>query len=156
MTDTETERKAAEEAFEQGFHGIPSPQERAKMSAEKLAIELSKQEKCSPPYILLEHELNLRLAKEQAKATLSAGWLGASATVIAVFLSIGLGYLAGASQSKEPKQSKCEKSSAAPAAQPDGKTADSVKKSSAIFTVVPLSKGHAQNAAQPSNDQPKP
>ncbi len=93
-----TDRISDQEAFEQGFHGIPDPQTRAKMSPEKLAIELSKQEKDSPPYILLEHELNLRLAKEQSIATRSAGWYGAVATIVAVFI----GYFLGSSQ--------CEKS----------------------------------------------
>jgi len=32
-----------EEAFEQGFHGLPSPKERARMSAERLAILLCEQ-----------------------------------------------------------------------------------------------------------------
>ncbi len=101
MTSAENQRRAEEEAFEQGFHDIPDPRIRTGMSPEKLAIELSKLERGSPPYILLEHELNLRLAKEQAKATLSAGWLGAGATVLAVFIAAGLGFLVGTSQPKE-------------------------------------------------------
>jgi hypothetical protein len=145
MTPAETERQAAEEAFEQGFHGIPDPKQRASMSPEKLAIELSKLEKGSPPYILLEHELNLRLAKTQAKATLSAGWLGASATVLAALATFVLGIFVGASQPKESNGSKCEKTSAAPAAQPDSKTADGVKKSTVMLPAVPLSNGNSQN-----------
>jgi hypothetical protein len=101
MTSAEDRRRADDEAFAQGFHGIPDPRKRARMSAEKLAIELSNLEKGSPPYILIEHELNLRLAKEQAKATLTAAWLGAGATLVAVFLAAAVGYLAGALQRKE-------------------------------------------------------
>jgi hypothetical protein len=97
-----TERLSDEEAFEQGFHGIPDPQKRVKMSPEKLAIELSKQEKGSPPYILLEHELNLRLAKEQVNATLLAGRFGGVAAIVAALLTAVLGYWLGASQSQEP------------------------------------------------------
>ena len=106
-----TDRISDEEAFEQGFNGIPDPQKRAKMSPEKLAIELSKQEKDSPPYILLEHELNLRLAKEQSKATLEAGRYGGHAAVLSAILTAVLGYWLGSSQFQES-----EKVNACPAA----------------------------------------
>ena len=96
-----TDNLSGEEAFEQGFHGIPDPQKRAKMSPEKLAIELSKQEKDSPPYILLEHELNLRLAKEQSEATREAGRYGGHAAVLAALLTAIIGYLLGSSQTNE-------------------------------------------------------
>ena len=157
-----TNRRSDEEAFEQGFHGIPDPQKRAGMSPEKLAIELSKLENGSPPYILLEHELNLRLAKEQAKATLSAGWLGAGATLIAVLLSAGisagLGYLAGASQQvKQPEEKNAcprEQQPTGNAAQPDSSPADRIKKTSPVPSVVPLSKNNDKNAAQTSRTNP--
>lgn len=75
------------------------------MSPEKLAIELAKQEKGSPPYILLEHELNLQLAKEQSKATLSSGWLGLIGSLSASLLGVVLGYFIGmSSPAKEVKQ----------------------------------------------------
>lgn len=93
MTDTEVERKAAEEAFDHGFYNIPGAKKRAKLSCEKLAIELWKCEKDSPPYILLAHELNLRLAREQVNATLRVGWLTALAA-LAIFV---LGQLFGTS-----------------------------------------------------------
>jgi hypothetical protein len=89
------------EAFSLGFHGLPGARERAAMSVLQLAEETAKHQKDSTPFIVLSHELNLKLAKEQAKATLTAGWLGAGATLLAVFIAAGLGYLAGASQSKE-------------------------------------------------------
>lgn len=133
MTSAETERRLAEEAFEQGFHGIPDPGKRAGMSQEKLAIELSRLEKGSPPYILLEHELNLRLAKEQAKATLSAGWLGASATVLAVFIAAALGYLAGTSQPKESNDGSREKQATYPASAGNGEKPGPVPPASSPF-----------------------
>ena len=92
------------DAFEQGFHGVPNPELRAVMSPEKLAIELSKLEQDSPPYILLEHELNLRLAKEQAKATLNAGWLGAVSTLFAVVLAFVLGLVFEKNQHPDGQQ----------------------------------------------------
>jgi len=64
-----TRQQADEEAFEQGFHDIPSPQERRRMSPEELAILLSQQSAGTPAYILVEHELNLRIAKVQSRAT---------------------------------------------------------------------------------------
>jgi hypothetical protein len=100
MTNAEIERQAEQEAFDRVFHGMPPKTEREKMSPENLALELAKHQSGSPAYIILSHELSLRLAKEQSKATLSAGWLGAGATVIAVLLSAGIGYLAGTSKTK--------------------------------------------------------
>lgn len=104
MNPVDKEQQDAEEAFEQGFHGIPHPNERAKMSPEKLAIALSNLEKESPPYILLEHELNLRLAKEQSKATLSSGWLGLIGSISASLFGVVLGYFIGTLSPKEMKQ----------------------------------------------------
>lgn len=66
-----------QEAFEHGFHGLPEPSKRSKMSAERLAILLSGLETGSPARILIEHELNLRIAREQSGATLKAAVLGA-------------------------------------------------------------------------------
>jgi hypothetical protein len=73
MPQTLTEQ----EAFEHGFHGLPEPSKRSKMSAEKLAILLSGLEVGSPARILIEHELNLRIAREQSVATWKAALLGA-------------------------------------------------------------------------------
>jgi len=77
------------------FHEIPNYEKRKKMSPEELSIFLSKQKKDSPAYILLSHELNLKIAKFQSKATLNAGWLGAAATIIATLLSGALGFFIG-------------------------------------------------------------
>ena len=84
-----------------GYHDLPDAKARAAMSVLELAEDLAERKEGSPAHILLSHELSLRLAKEQAKAPLSAGWLGASATVVAVFIAAGLGYLAGTSKPKD-------------------------------------------------------
>lgn len=56
-----------EDAFIEGFHGIlESEKQRSKMSPSTLAVRLSSCDKGSPAYILLEHELNRRIAKIQA------------------------------------------------------------------------------------------
>lgn len=95
-----SEQQAAEEAFEQGFHGIPSPQERAKMSPEKLAILLSEQQNGTPAYVLVEHELNLRIALVQFQATLRSGWLG----LLGALLGAALGFfLARLSPNETPQ-----------------------------------------------------
>jgi hypothetical protein len=160
MTTAKIERQAAEEAFEQGFHGIPDPKQRAIMSPEMLAIELFKLEKGSPPYILLEHELNLRLAKEQAKATLSAGWLGASATVLAALATFALGLFAGTlQQPKEPSACISEKTSTTNASQPDSKATGVVPKvetHAQPVLVAPLSGSNDQGAAHNHYGKPDP
>lgn len=84
-----------------GYHGIPNAEQREAMSVLQLAEEIAKHKEGSPPYIVLSHELNLKLAKLQAKATLSAGWVNAVAAVIAVLISFALGYFIGASPTKE-------------------------------------------------------
>lgn len=76
-----SEREEEEEGLEQGFHDLPHPKERVKMSPEKLAILLSGQKEKSPAYILVEHELNLRIAKVQSRATLIAAAIGVAAGV---------------------------------------------------------------------------
>ena len=86
-----SDRQAEDEAFEAAFHGLPDPKKRAVMSPEKLAILLSQQEVGSPAHILVEHELNLRIASIQSRATLKSGWLGLSGalfgTAVGFFLS---------------------------------------------------------------------
>ena len=82
-------------------YDLPREQERNKMSPLELAQLLSRYDAGTPPYILLEHELNMLLAKTQAKATLEAGRYGGNAAVLAAFLTAILGYLLGLSQSNE-------------------------------------------------------
>ena len=56
-----------EELANEVWHDLPAPELRAKMSSEELSILLSSCDKTSPKYTLLTHELNIRLAPEQAK-----------------------------------------------------------------------------------------
>jgi len=50
------------------FHGIPPDSVRKKMSPMELAVLLSEcEEKNSPKYILIEHELKIRIVKKQSK-----------------------------------------------------------------------------------------
>ena len=75
--------------FEQGYYGIHyGPEDLASMSTAKLAIALSKTEKSSPGYTVLEQELAMRPAKEQAKATRYAAWIAAIGTIVATLIVI--------------------------------------------------------------------
>ncbi|MFZ2301058.1 MAG: hypothetical protein WAW10_04190 [Gallionella sp.] len=104
-----SEREEAEEGFDQGFHGIPSPHERAKMSPEKLAILLSQQQSDTPAYILVEHELNLRIASVQSQATLRSGWLGLLGALLGAALGFFLGTLSPEVKQEHPEQvCRCE------------------------------------------------
>ena len=80
-----------QEYFEFGFNDIPPPEKRLKMSAERLAILLSKFDGRKAAQILVEHELQLRIAREQSLATwhaaILAGVGGIVATCIGVFLT---------------------------------------------------------------------
>ncbi|WP_152495401.1 hypothetical protein [Desulfococcus multivorans] len=78
-TDVQKERT---EIFDEVWYGIPPVVDRRKMSSEKLAILLSECEKDTPKYILIEHELNMRIAKEQA----IPGYYSAIAVIIGTIL----------------------------------------------------------------------
>ena len=94
-----------EEAVEQGFHGIPDTSVRKKMSAEKLAILLSECEPGRAAYILVEHELNMRLAREQSGATKWAAIYGA----IGALAAAGIGsLLSSAPQTKDGQNCVCQ------------------------------------------------
>jgi len=95
-----------EEIANEVWHDIPPQSERAKMSPEQLSILLSSCEKDSPKYTLLSHELNMRIAKEQSKATLEAGRYSGNAAILAALLTLILGYLLGSSQSNELQNAK--------------------------------------------------
>lgn len=77
--------------FEEGFAGVPSADELSEMSTFSLAQNLANHKSGTPAYILVEHELTLKIAKLQAKATLSSGWIGA----IGAILAAAVGYLFG-------------------------------------------------------------
>ena len=83
-------RREEEEAMEQGFHDLPSERERSGMSPQKLAILLAGQQAGTPAHILVEHELNLRIAQVQARATYKASYIGiVGAAAGAVFGAVG-------------------------------------------------------------------
>jgi hypothetical protein len=94
-----------DEDFSEGFHDLPSEKERGAMSVLQLAELLVLLQKDTVPYLVLSHELNLKIAKCQVKATLNAGWLGVGGTIISALISFALGYFLGTSQPKEPNES---------------------------------------------------
>lgn len=93
-----TIKRKEEDVLEQGFYFIPDQKVRKTMSPDKLAIELSKRENDSPAYILLQHELQFRLATIQAKATRTAGWYGLVTAVLGALVTFFLGYYLGTSK----------------------------------------------------------
>ena len=70
----------AEDIMAEGFYSLPSERARRRMSPMKLAELLSEQKPGSGQYILVEHELNIRIAKVQSNAT----YWGAAFTLIGV------------------------------------------------------------------------
>lgn len=88
--------------FDEGFHDLPSARKREAMSVIQLAEILRPLQKDSVAYIVISHELNLKIAKEQSKATLKAGWIGAGATLAAAVLSFLLGAYTERAKVKEP------------------------------------------------------
>jgi hypothetical protein len=92
--------KKEESAFNHAFYGIPNEQEREAMSVLDLAELLSPLEKDSVPYIVLSHELSLKIAKDQAKLS------HRSVKVAGVFTIVGavVGAAATAFFSSQPTQ----------------------------------------------------
>ena len=86
------------EQFGEGYEDLPDADKRSVMTPLALAQLIVGRDKNSAGFIVLEHELNLKIAKEQSKATLIAGWLGAGATIIAVVLAAAMGYYIGNSK----------------------------------------------------------
>lgn len=86
LRSTEEIERENQEAIDQGFHDLPDPRERARMSPERLAILLSQQRPDTPAYILVEHELDLRIASIQSKATVRSGWLGLIGALLGAML----------------------------------------------------------------------
>ena len=71
---------SAEDIMAEGFYSLPSERTRRRMTPMKLAELLSEQKPGSVQYILVEHELNIRIAKVQSNAT----YWGAALTLIGV------------------------------------------------------------------------
>jgi len=79
-----------EVAMENAFFGLPDPKVRATMSPEKLAILLHECKEGTPAYILVEHELNIRIASVQSRATYVGIAAGITGIVLGVFLTAWL------------------------------------------------------------------
>lgn len=60
-------RSNEEESLAEGFYGLKSSEEREAMSVLELAELLTPLQKDTVSYIVLSHELNLKIAKHQAK-----------------------------------------------------------------------------------------
>ncbi|MHC9063387.1 hypothetical protein ACYX34_11945 [Nitrospira sp. CMX1] len=98
-----------EEAMMQTFHGLPDPLERAQMSPERLAILLSEQQTGTPAYILIEHELDLRITSVQSNATIRSARLGLIGTLLGTVIGWFLGTLSPkAEQSLREQVLRCE------------------------------------------------
>jgi hypothetical protein len=87
--------------FDDGFDGIPSSDETSTMTTRSLARLLSNTQSGSPAHVILSHELNLKIARDQSKATLRAGWIGFSGAIIAAAFTAWLGYNVGSSATKD-------------------------------------------------------
>lgn len=137
------------EAFGEGFHGLPSARARAAMSVLQLAEEIAKHKVASPPHIVLSHELNLKLVREQARATIGAGWLAVGGAVSAVVLTFALGWVVGASPKKESNNNPTTQQTGQPAAEPVGNKLPPIPAVAAppVVVVDPLSVPHAQGAS---------
>lgn len=72
----------AEDDMAEGFEDLPSENERRRMSLTRLAVLLSTCEKGTSKYILVEHELNLRIAKIQSRATYVGAITGVVGTLV--------------------------------------------------------------------------
>ena len=103
-----------------GYHGLPDARERTAMTVLALAEEMVKHQKDTPAYIVLSHELNLKLAREQAKATMGAGWLAVGGAIAAAVLTFVLGLVIGASPKKEAKEGPINTHAGQPASETDG------------------------------------
>ena len=100
------------EKFEEGLAGVPDSDNRAVMSPLKLAQILSTSTPGSTAYILIEHELQLKIAGVQANATRSAGWLRFWGTLVAAAIAFFLGYFIGPSPTKVSNNAEGEKATA--------------------------------------------
>lgn len=91
------------------------------MSPERLAILLSEQTVGTPAYILIEHELNLRIAKVQSRATLFAAGVGIATALAATALAAYLQSMTMASPPATPLNGDGNVSTTKPLAIPESK-----------------------------------
>jgi hypothetical protein len=99
---TPQEEKEEQEGFIWAVDGLPPENIRNKMTVVELAEILTKCKDSSLAHIVISHELNMKIAKQQSKATLSAGWIGAGGAAVASIISAYLGFLLGTAQPCKP------------------------------------------------------
>jgi hypothetical protein len=80
MTDDQEREELA--GVSRGYYKIPDASKRAAMTLEEIAIEISKCKKESPLYTILSHELNLKIAQEEAKLNLKIAKTAGIFTII--------------------------------------------------------------------------
>jgi len=91
----------AEDNMAEGYDDLPDEKERRWMSPTRLAKLLSECEKGTSKYILVEHELNIRIAKVQSRAT----YVGVVAGALGIFVGA---FLTAALQSQQSVQCVCK------------------------------------------------
>lgn len=91
MTSSETDRKAEEDGFLRGYHGIPEDVKLHKMSFVELAELLSSCEGGSAKFNVVERELKKHLAKDQAEINRRNIFLGACLGGIFGLIGVVLG-----------------------------------------------------------------
>ncbi|ULA64200.1 MAG: hypothetical protein LZF86_110902 [Nitrospira sp.] len=130
------------------------------MSVLQLAELLVPLQKDTVAYIVLSHELNLKIAKCQAKATSQAGWISAAATIIGAFVTFALGYFIGTSQPKGPSELASKPAVTAPTSQLNTAIANPTPLAP-VVQIEPLKLGssvdnNAKKERPPSNASPRP
>ena len=121
------------------------------MSVLEIAEALAGASRDSVQHIVLSHELNMKIAKEQSTATLRAGWAGVVGAVTTALLTFCLGYFIGTSPAKVTNDSEREKAVAAPRTQPN--QSPNKRELPASAPDVPPSKPAFVGNAKNHNDQ---
>ena len=94
------------EILGQGFQDFPDAAKLSKMSAAELAILLAQRDTPGKAgSILIEHQLKMRLAKEQTVATWRAAGMGAAAALLAAVIGA---WSTGAFQPQQTQKCVCE------------------------------------------------
>ena len=95
-----------QEILAQGFQDFPDAAKLSKMSAAELAILLAQRDTPGKAgAILVEHQLKMRLAKEQTAATWRAAGIGAAAALLAAVLGA---WSTGVFQPQQTQKCVCE------------------------------------------------
>lgn len=82
----------ATEAFENGFYDLPSQKELSKMNIVQIAgLMFNEKNHDSVKYIVLAHELNMKIVKAQNAATMASAKIGFLGVLIGLFFGWLLG-----------------------------------------------------------------